>query len=428
MEIRPDKCCQLPTKAVETNEKGTQNQLYSPKANLILSVKKELEDWKLGRTNVVKQNNSDVYLSYLRRRNSLMLTYPDEVPSSVFNETFSQSIDTDRVNQINHIVIPLNGQHEIRRNSLMLTYPDEVPSSVFNETFSQSIDTDRVNQINHIVIPLNGQHEIYLLGDHHYSVYRVRVEKGKFNRIRQLLKSMDRIPVDHKIINGIAVMMYPRPFELPALGYQITAQNIDTLSASLMSTNQHTTITANRNGNETTYTDGTNRRLIFNRQNGTLKYENYLSKDDRESTSQIFPHFYNKLTTIGIPLDNLRYDEVSEHGRRLNYRAYVNSFPIFNSDGYGEVTLESTSGGNERFWLSLYSLQVPLPIDHQMVKLPSSADVINQLHATNRMRDIKDLRVGYIWKTDKDSHVVKLVPTYFIKYRGHWVEYTELEK
>ena len=278
----------LPTKAVETNEKGTQNQLYSPKANLILSVKKELEDWKLGRTNVVKQNNSDVYLSYLRRRNSLMLTYPDEVPSSVFNETFSQSIDTDRVNQINHIVIPLNGQHEI-----------------------------------------------YLLGDHHYSVYRVRVEQGKFNHIRQLLKSMDRIPVDHKTINGVAVMMYPRSFELPALGYQITAQNIDTLSASLMSTNQHTTITANRNGNETTYTDGTNRRLIFNHQDGTLKYENYLSKDDRESTSQIFPHFYNKLTTIGIPLDNLRYDEVSEHGRRLNYRAFVISLPILNIDGFG---------------------------------------------------------------------------------------------
>ncbi|MGY0278591.1 hypothetical protein ACW18Q_07440 [Limosilactobacillus reuteri] len=42
---------------------------------------------------------------------------------------------------------------------------------------------------------------------------------------------MDRIPVHHKTINGVAVMMYPRSFELPALGYQITAQNIDTLSA-----------------------------------------------------------------------------------------------------------------------------------------------------------------------------------------------------
>lgn len=372
----------LPTKAIETNKNGNQNQLHSPKANLILSVKKELQHWKLGRTNIVKQNNSDVYLSYLRRRNSLMLTYPDEIPSSVFDETFSQSIDTDRINQINHIVIPLNGQHEI-----------------------------------------------YLLGDHHYSVYRVRVEKGDFSKIRQLLTSMEKIPVDHKIINGVAVMVYPRSFELPELGYQITAQNIDTLSASLMSTNQHTTITANRNGNETTYTDGTNRRLIFNRQNGTMKYENYLSKDDRESTSQIFSHFYSKLTAIGIPLDNLRYDEVSDHGRQLNYRPYVNSFPIFNSNGYGEVTLESTEGGNERYWMSLYSLQVPLPIDHQTVKLPSSTDVINQLHAANRMRDIKDLRVGYIWKnTDKDKHVVKLIPTYFIKYHGRWVEYTELEK
>lgn len=372
----------LPTKAIKTGKSGSQDQLYSPQANLILSIKKELQHWKLGRTNIVKQNNSDVYLSYLRRHNSLMLTYPDEVPSAVFNETFSQSIDTGRVNQINHIVIPLNGQHEI-----------------------------------------------YLLSDHHYSVYRVRVEKGNFNQIRQMLPSMEKIPVDHKIINGVAVMMYPRSFELPELGYQVTAQNIDTLSTSLMSTNQHTTITANRNGNETTYTDGTNRRLIYNRQDGTIKYENYLSKDDREAVSQIFPHFYNKLTTIGVPLDNLRYDEVSAQGRQLNYRAYVNGFPIFNNNGYGEVTLESTSNGNERYWLSLYSLQVPLPINHQMVKLPSSTEVVNQLHATNRMRDIKDLRVGYVWKSNPDNnHVVKLVPTYLIKYHGHWVEYTKLEK
>lgn len=370
----------LPTKAIETNRRGNQSQLHSSKANLILSVKKELQHWKLGHAGVVKQNNSDVYLSYLRKRNSLMLTYPDEVPCAVFDETFSQSIDTDRVNQINHIVIPLNGQHEI-----------------------------------------------YLLSDYHYSIYRVRVEKGDFSHIRKLLTSLERIPVDHKIVNGAAVLMYPRSFELPVLGYQVTSQNIDTLSASLMNTSQHTTITANRNGDETTYTNGTNRRLIFNRKTGTLKYENYLSKDDRESTSQIYQHFYNRLTAMGIPLDNLRYDEVSDHGRKLNYRAYVNSFPIFNSEGYGEVTLESTSAGNERYWLSLYSLQVPLPLDQQKVRLPSTTEVINQLHANNRIREIKDLRIGYVWKTtDKTERVVKLVPTYFVKYRNHWVEYTEL--
>lgn len=372
----------LPTKVIQTNKNGGQNQLYSSKANLVLSVKKQLQNWKLGRTSTVKRDNSDVYLSYLRRHNTLMLTYPDEIPSVVFNETFSQTIDTDRVNQINHIVIPLNGQHEI-----------------------------------------------YLLSDHRYSVYRVRVEKGNFAKVRQMLSSMKKIPVDHKIINGSAVMMYPRSFELPEIAYQVTNQSIDNLSASLMSTSQHTTVTANRNGDETTYTDGTNKRLIYNRSNGTMKYENYLSKDDREPTNQLYPHFYTKLTTIGVPLDNLRYDEVSSHGRRLVYRTYVNSFPIFNNDGYGEITLESTQGGNEHYWLSLYSLQVPLPIRRQNVKIPSSTDVVNQLHATNRLKDIKNLRVGYAWKTtDKDRHVVKLVPTYFVKYRGHWVDYTELEK
>lgn len=372
----------LPTKVIQTSKNGSQNQLYSQKANLVLSVKKQLQHWKLGRTSIVKRDNSDVYLSYLRKRNSLMLTYPDEVPAAVFNETFSQTIDTERVGQINHIVVPLNGQHEI-----------------------------------------------YLLNDHRYSVYRVRVSKGNFNNIRQLLLPMKKIPVDHKIINGAAVMMYPHSFELPTIGYQVTRQNIDNLSTSLMSTNQHTTVTANHNGNETTYTDGTNRRLLYDHRDGTMKYENYLSKDDRESTSQIYPHFYTKLTKIGVPLDNLRYDEVSSHGRRLSYRTYVNGFPIFNSNNYGEITLESTSGGNERYWMSIYSLQVPLPIESQNVKLPSSTEVINQLHTTNRLKDVKTLRVGYAWKTEnKNHHTVKLVPTYFVQYRGHWVEYTDLEK
>lgn len=372
----------LPTKAIQTDRSGKQSQLYSQRTSLVLNAKKELRHWKLSHTTTIKRDNSDVYLSYLRRRNSLMLTYPDEIPSTVFNETFSQSVDTSKISQLNHIVIPLNGQHEI-----------------------------------------------YLLSDHRYSVYRLHVDKGNFKKIRQLLTGMQKITVDHKIINGTAVVMYPRSFELPVLGYQLTSQNIDNLTANLMSTNRHNTITTNRSGNETVYTDGTNKRVLYNWQNGTLKYENYLSKEDREATSQIYSHFYSKLASTGIPLDSLRYDSASDHGRKLNYRTYVDSFPIFSSNGYGEITLESKQNGNERYWLSLYSLQVPLPIKHQLVKLPSSTEVINQLHQSSHFKEIKDLRVGYSWQTDtQNKQLVKLVPTYFVKYRGNWIEYTELEK
>lgn len=372
----------LPTKVIQTSRSGKQNQLYSQQDNLVLNVKDQLRHWKLNHTTTIKRDNSDVYLSYLRRRNSLMLTYPDEIPGTVFNETFSQSVDTGKVSQLNHIVIPLNGQHEI-----------------------------------------------YLLSDHRYSIYRLHVDKGNFSKVRKLLTKMKKIAVEHKIINGSAVMMYSRSFELPVLGYQVTSQNIDNLSSNLMNSNRHTTITANRSGDETVYTDGTNKRIIYDRQLGTLKYENYLSKDDRESTSQIYQHFYNKLTATGIPLDSLRYDSSSNHGRKLNYRTYVDSFPIFNNNGYGEITLESKSNGNERYWLSLYSLQVPLPLKHQMVKLPASGEIISQLHNSNHLKDVKDVRVGYAWHNDdQNSRVVKLVPTYFVKYKGNWVEYTELQK
>ena len=79
--------------------------------------------------------------------------------------------------------------------------------------------------------------------------------------------------------------------------------------------------------------------------------------------------------------------------------------------------------------MSLYTVQVPLPLSGETVKLPSTTTVINELHANSRFKDITDLRVGYLWKDDQqDDKVVKIVPTYFVKYHHNWVDYTELLK
>lgn len=79
--------------------------------------------------------------------------------------------------------------------------------------------------------------------------------------------------------------------------------------------------------------------------------------------------------------------------------------------------------------MSIYSVQVPLPIDQQEVRLPSSTVVFDQLHASSHFREVKGLRVGYLWKTDnKNKKVVKLTPSYFVKYHGNWINYTELIK
>lgn len=372
----------LPTSLVQTDRRGNQAILYNPQVNLIHKLKGTIHGWQFGRVSTVKSNNSDVYLIYLRRRNSLMMSYPDGVPTVVFNETFSQSINSDQVNQINHIVIPLGGPREI-----------------------------------------------YLLSDHHYGIYRLRLSKGNFDQVQNIAKNASRIPVDHKIINGQTVMTYPRGFSLPTFAFQVTNQNIDTLSTNLMSSNQHANVTTSHSGDNVIYSNGTNRKMTFNQDRGTVNYKAFLNNDDQRTNEQLYSYFYSRLVKTGVQLSNIRFDEANDHQRQLTYRSYVDDFPIFNSDGYGTIKLRLTRDGTERCRMSIYSVQVPLPIDQQEVRLPSSTVVLDQLHASPHFREVKGLRVGYLWKTDsKNKKVVKLTPSYFVKYHGNWINYTELIK
>lgn len=373
----------LPTTIVRTSKGGQQNLLYSQRADLVNDVRQNLRDWKLGRTSEVKTNNSDVYLSYLRNRHSLMLSYPDNVTSEVFNETFNQSIDTNRVKGINHIVIPLDGPHEI-----------------------------------------------YLLRDYHYAVYRVRVNRGDVTKLPKAGRNVQPIPVDHKIIKGHAMMVYPHSFNLPKLAYRVSDQRINNLSTNLLSTNRHTSVTSHEDGDKTVYTDGTNRRLVYDHTTGTIDYENDIGHSNVVATDQLYAHFYNVLVKTGMPLDNIRFDQSKDHNRTFIYRTYVEGFPIINTNGYGGAKLQASQSGIDRYWMSLYTVQVPLPLSgKQTVKLPSTTSVLNDLHTSNHFKDITDLRVGYLWKDDQSSDkVVKMVPTYFVKYHHHWVDYTELLK
>lgn len=237
----------LPTQVVHVDANQRQFLLYSSRKNLITTIRHQLRSCQLGRASLVKSDNSDVYLSYLHQPNSLMVSYPDSITGTIFNETFSQSIDTSRVKQIDHILIPLNN-------------------------------------------PRN----VYLLNDRGYKVYRARISQAKGNRsLNSLIKGTAKVEVDHKIIHGQTMLLYPKSFTLPVFGYQVTAQNIDTLSQNLISTNKQSSITTERKGDTTIYRDGENKRVIYNHQNGTVRYENYVSHDDVPKSSQLYSYFFN---------------------------------------------------------------------------------------------------------------------------------------
>lgn len=127
----------------------------------------------------------------------------------------------------------------------------------------------------------------------------MRLSKGNFNKVQNIAKDANRIPVDHKIVNGQTVMTYPRGFSLPTFAFQVTNQNIDTLSTNLMSSNQHANITTSHNGNNVVYSNGTNRRMTFNQDRGTVNYKAFLNNDDKRTNEQLYSYFYNRLVKTG---------------------------------------------------------------------------------------------------------------------------------
>ena len=100
----------LPTQVILTNSDESQKLLYGQKKNLVLTLRKEMQKWQLAGFRRVARNDSSAYLNYLRNDDSIMLSYPDAMATGIFNQTFSKSIDTQKMSHINHIVIPLKGR------------------------------------------------------------------------------------------------------------------------------------------------------------------------------------------------------------------------------------------------------------------------------------------------------------------------------
>lgn len=374
----------LPTQVVATNSHGIQFLKYGQRKNVVLTVREAIERWGLSRMTTVRTNNSDVYLSYLRSPNSLMLSYPDRVPTEIFNSAFSTDLNASRAPWINHIVIPFDGSDSI-----------------------------------------------YLMSDKNYAVYRARISSGSLSRLRNLARGGNRIPVDYRIVNGSAVLMSRHSFRLPVYGYQVTTKSADNLIQNLLSATNLSSLNNRINGNVTTYLSGANRQVAYNHSLGTLTYQNFQSRNNDESTSELFNNLYSRLNGIGADLENVRYDSFNEAHSIITYRSFVNGFPIYNNNGYGEFKMQSTKSGLERYQLSVYSIQVPLPINSAKVKLPSSTTVLDQLRQSGKYPGVRNMRIGYSWQTQTKgarSDAVRLVPTYYVNYRGNWVDYQTLIK
>lgn len=373
----------LPTEVIKTDGDQGQHLLYGQERNVVLTARQSMDHWRLHRLTRIAAERPNNYLNYLRRNNTVMLSYPDSVPLTIFNDSFNQTLNYNNLGRINHIVIPLDS-----------------------------------NRINHI----------YLLSDDNYRVFDVRVDNANTKAIKRSLKGGSSISVDHKIYDGHPMVTYPHGVKLPNFGDRISKLNPDSVSQTLMNNNSShsSSVTSERQNNNIVYQSGTSRRLTLNPSKNTMDYENYTGHSDNFNYQQIFGHLYNQLAGTMIPLDSLRYDSYNSKNQSITYRSFVEGFPIFNDNDYGTVLIQNNHDGAERYHFTLFSLQVPVPVSKKKTTLPSSAVVFNGLRNSGKSQEIKGMRIGYQWSADQTDKTVTLTPTYYLKYHGSWVNYQDL--
>lgn len=372
----------LPNQVVRNGKTGGQSLLYAKKSNLSSTVQAQVEKMAFGHITKISNGDDQRFLAVLNQKDALVLNYPSSITTSIFNETFKQSVNQKKISEIDQIVIPTNGSHEV-----------------------------------------------YLLKDGSLTVYRVRI-KGKpdYDKIKQVAKkSTERIKVDEQLLNKRVIIAFPKKTSVPVYSYMMTKTSDSSFTNALLDTSSSSSVSVHKKGSVTTYTDGSDKRMTINSKNGKATYENFLSRTDQVAENQFLTKSFKQLSKIGISLENIRYDEMSTKNLEVTYRTYVEDFPIYNDRGYGTVNFKYSKSGKQTYHFSLYSLEVPIP-NNSKQSIPSTEDVLSSLNnAGIKTADIQDMRIEYEWGNSRKSNsVINLKPAYYVKYQGKWSNYETL--
>lgn len=373
----------LPTQVIKNNADGSQNLMYPKQRNLVVSAQQILKEWKLGKVDQVSTKSQSKYLHYLNAKDSVVMSYNDAVSIGIFNRVYNQSLSSRSINKVKRIVIP---RHDPKY--------------------------------------------VYLLNDKGFKVYRAKVSKfSDMKTLREITgESAERYPIKMMILNKGLTVQYLKSIKVPTYSYLLSKQTGNTFMSTLMNANQNASVSMHTEDNVTTYTDGTDKRMSVDNSTSMVTYENFVSKEENFSDSQLLTDSFKKLISIGVPLDNTRFESLDTSKNVVTYRDYVGGIQIFNSNNYGSLTVSYSSNNVQRYTFSLFSLQVPVPNKLGSQELPPTADVIKELEAKGvKEKDIKGIRLEYEWKASETSAmVVDLEATYYIKYHNEWIKYTDI--
>lgn len=311
-------------------------------------------------------------------------------------------------------------------DSLMLNYNNPIASEMLAQIL-HSNQFKAKGEVKRIILPLkSSQRDIYLLNDDKYVIYKVEVSSLKLKNIRHILKQqMNRNRVDLRTINGHPYIYFPNQVKMKDYGYMLHEQTQTSYLNRIIG--NATTASVKHQKDKTIYSSQ-NQDLVFD-DNDDVVYNNYRPSQKVTSSMDALKAAYQNAVQLGIPLESTKFDTYNAKAHNVNYRLYIEGFPIYSDQQLGVYNYKFVSGNTERFAFSLRDFQVPVPTDKQTTTLPSSRDLLIDLEKNNvNMKQISGIRLGYqVIPDTQNKLIVTLQPSWFIKYNNQWVNFRYLD-
>lgn len=369
----------LPTQVIYT--KGEQQELINnSKSSLPKAAVKEISSWKLSNITRVSRGNKERFLDYATLSHSLMLKYPSNITGKIFNSIYDQKLNTNA-------------------------------------------------EISQIVVNVNKPNEFFLLNDATYGVYQAKASKQDLKQLRKLIKQSDsQYKVKETIMNHNLINDYQTAIKVPYYSFSVNKESSSVFTANLLTNTDADSIDTKKTKDGTEYVsnDTTKRLLIKN--NGFVTFNNASKANDtEESLKRNLELSFYQMKQLGVQVDNMRYFNFHENNHEIEFRDFVEGFPIFNADGLDTIKVAHQAKQTTTSF-SIYNLDVPVPTSKSDKELPSTQDMLDELKYSGINTDkIEDIDIGYERpSTTKANSTVELEPTWFIKYHGDWTSYRDL--
>ncbi|MBU9788526.1 hypothetical protein KTE19_11090 [Lentilactobacillus sp. IMAU92037] len=380
--IKPKHYVYTPTQAVYTNREGSQKIMVNRLVNVIAEVKKTMRDYQ---DPSIKETSSGSQTEYFKIAN--------------------------------------------QPNSIMLSYPTPVSMKILNNNVNNRFKKFPNHTVTRIVLPTTDSTKIYLLNDQDFKVYQVKVKKHSLKSLNNVLKlSMRTIPATFKLFNKKPLVYVNTSVQMEPYEYLVDRQSEDYYVSRLLSNDDSQNINAKRHKNVVIYGDQNSMELMFNSKTRMGRFSDYRPNKNRQNMTSVLNNSYNKLSDLGLPLDNVRFFDYDSGSRTVMYRTFVEGFPIFRANGFGTISTRTINSSAQRMNFSLDNPEVPIPSKKGYSTLPATATLIKRLvNSGYKVKDIKKIQIGYGWQKDKNSPLlVNLTPDWYIFYNGKWQSYTSM--